>query len=170
MDWHQIWQIVSAPDNVPIVGLLFLVPFYLWYGLRQSVANDRLIAQLETDPKLAATHHRKTQPYKAGWEKEVHVWPFLLRIEFLAAIIVTVVLLVWSTLAVNLIHAYDPEVLILGGGIMASADVVLPAVRAHVDRYAHTPWGKVRVVASELGDAAALVAGEWLLQEQLQGR
>ncbi len=96
MDWHQIWQIVSAPDNVPIVGLLFLVPFYLWYGLRQSVANDRLIAQLEADPKLAATHHRKTQPYKEGWEKEVHVWPFLLRIEFLAAIIVTVLLLVWS--------------------------------------------------------------------------
>ena len=76
-------------------------------------------------------------------------------------------LLVWSSLAVNLIHAYDPEVLILGGGIMASGDVILPAVRNHVARNAHTPWGKVRVVASELGDAAALVAGEWLLQEQL---
>ncbi len=96
MDWHQIWQIVSAPDNVPIVGLLFLVPFYLWYGLRQSVANDKLIVQLEADPKLAATHHRKTQPYEKGWDKEVHVWPFLLRIEFLAAVIVTVVLLIWS--------------------------------------------------------------------------
>jgi glucokinase len=76
-------------------------------------------------------------------------------------------LLVWSSLAVNLIHAYDPEVLILGGGIMASGDVILPAVRDYVARYAHTPWGKVRVVASELGDTAALVAGEWLLQEQL---
>ena len=96
MDWHQIWQIVSAPDNVPIVGLLFLVPFYLWYGLRQSVANDKLIAKLEADPKLAATHHRKTQPYEKGWDKEVHVWPFLLRIEFLAAVIVTVLLLIWS--------------------------------------------------------------------------
>lgn len=79
-------------------------------------------------------------------------------------------LLVWSSLAVNLIHAYDPEVLILGGGIMASADVILPAVRAHVARHAHTPWGKVRVVASELGDDAALIAGEWLLREQLAGR
>jgi len=78
-------------------------------------------------------------------------------------------LLVWSSLAVNLIHAYDPEVLILGGGIMASGDVILPAVRDHVARFAHTPWGKVRVVASELGDAAAMVAGEWLLQEQLGG-
>jgi len=73
---------------------------------------------------------------------------------------------VWSTLAVNLIHAYDPEIVIIGGGIMASADVILPAVRDYVSRHAHTPWGKVRVVASELGDTAALVAGEWLLGEQ----
>jgi glucokinase len=75
-------------------------------------------------------------------------------------------LLVWSSLAVNLIHAYDPEVLILGGGIMGNADVILPAVQEHVRRYAHTPWGKVRVVASELRDQAGLVAGEWLLCEQ----
>ncbi len=75
-------------------------------------------------------------------------------------------LLVWSSLAVNLIHAYDPEMLILGGGIMANADVILPGVREHVRRYAHTPWGEVRVVASELRDHAGLVAGEWLLREQ----
>ena len=75
-------------------------------------------------------------------------------------------LLVWSTLAVNLIHAYDPELVILGGGIMASADVILPVVREHVAHHAHTPWGKVRIAASALGDQAALVAAEWLLEEQ----
>ena len=96
MDFHQLWTIVSTPDNVPIVLLLFVVPFYTWYGLRQAFANDRLIAQLEADPQMAKTHHRKTQPYKPGWAREVHVWPYLLRIEFLAAIIVTVILLVWS--------------------------------------------------------------------------
>lgn len=76
-------------------------------------------------------------------------------------------LLVWASLAVNLIHAYDPEVLILGGGVMASVDAILPAVTDHVHRHAHTPWGKVRVVASTLGDSAALLAGEWLLREPL---
>ena len=96
MDWHQLWEIVSAPDNVPIVAMIFLVPFYTWYGLRQSLANDRLIAQLEADPQLAKTHHRKTFPFKPGWPREVHVWPYLMRIEFLAAIIVTVILFVWS--------------------------------------------------------------------------
>lgn len=96
MDWHQLWEIVSAPDNVPIVAMLFLVPFYTWYGLRQALANDRLIAQLEKNPQMAKTHHRKTFPFKPGWAREVHVWPFLMRMEFLAAIIVTVILIIWS--------------------------------------------------------------------------
>src|SRR3954469_13072748 len=96
MDLHQLWTIVSTPDNVPIVLLLFVVPFYTWYGMRQAFANDRLIAQLEADPVLAKTHHRKVQPFRTGWAREVHVWPYLLRIEFLAAIIVTVILMVWS--------------------------------------------------------------------------
>jgi hypothetical protein len=96
MDWAQLWEIASAPDNVPIVALIVLVPFYTWYGLRQSFANDRLIGQLEANPQMAKTHHRKVQPWKVGWEREVHVWPFLLRIEFLATIIVTFVLMVWS--------------------------------------------------------------------------
>lgn len=75
-------------------------------------------------------------------------------------------LLVWSALAVSLIHAYDPELLVLGGGMMAAADVILPAVREHVRRHAHTPWGQVRIEASQLGDHAALVAAEWLLEDQ----
>jgi Cytochrome b(C-terminal)/b6/petD len=96
MDWSQLWEITSAPDNVPIVAMLFLVPFFTWYGLRQAAANDRLIAQLEGDAQLAKTHHRKTQPWRPGWAKELHVWPFLMRIEFLAAVLVTVLLMVWS--------------------------------------------------------------------------
>lgn len=75
---------------------------------------------------------------------------------------------VWSALAVNLIHVFDPERLILGGGVMGSASFILPAVQAYVNRHAHTPWGKVRVVSSELGDRAALAACEWLLQEYLE--
>src|SRR5690349_10577418 len=96
MDLHQLWTIVSLPDNVPIVLLMIVVPFYTWYGLRQAFANDKLITELEANPALAKTHHRKTQPWKPGWAREVHVWPYLLRIEFLAAIIVTLLLMVWS--------------------------------------------------------------------------
>ncbi len=96
MDWHQLWVIASAPDNVPIVAMLFLVPYFAWLGFSQAKANDRLIEQLEGDPKLAKTHHRKTWPWKPHWARELHVWPFLLRIEFLAVLIVTILLFVWS--------------------------------------------------------------------------
>ncbi len=96
MDWRQLWEICSAPDNVPIVGLIPLLAFYIYLAWKQAHANDELIEQLEGDAALAKTHHRKTWPFKPGWQKEVHVWPFLLRIEFLAAIIVTIILMVWS--------------------------------------------------------------------------
>src|SRR5215813_2762671 len=95
-DWHQLWKIVSAPDNIPIVAMLFLVPFFTWLGVKQARANDQLVETLEADPKLAKTHHRKAEPWRPGWAKELHVWPYLVRIEFLAAVIVTVVLYVWS--------------------------------------------------------------------------
>ncbi|HEX8890530.1 MAG TPA: hypothetical protein VF779_15360 [Pyrinomonadaceae bacterium] len=95
-DWHQLWTIASAPDNVPIVAMLFLVPFFTWLGVRQAKANDKLIDRLEGDAKLAKTHHRKTLPWRPGWAREIHVWPYLVRVEFLAAIIVTILLFVWS--------------------------------------------------------------------------
>jgi len=96
MDWKQLWQIVSAPDNVPIVALIPLLAFYLFLAWRQAKANDTLMAQLAGDAALAKTHHRKAWPFQPGWQREVHVWPFLLRMEFLAAIIVTIILMVWS--------------------------------------------------------------------------
>ena len=95
-DWHQLWVISSAPDNVPIVAMLFLVPFFTWLGIRQALANDRLVTELEADKNLAKTHHRKAEPWRPGWAKELHVWPYLVRVEFLATLIVTVVLFVWS--------------------------------------------------------------------------
>ena len=95
-DWHQLWTISSAPDNVPIVAMLFLVPFFTWLGIRQAVSNDRLIGELEKDPKVAKAHHRKVEPWRPGWAREIHVWPYLVRVEFLATLIVTIILFVWS--------------------------------------------------------------------------
>src|SRR5881397_1819848 len=96
MDWKQLWEILSAPDNVPIIAMIPLLAFYIYLAWKQASANDVLIAQLETNPSMAKTHHRKAWPFQPGWAKEVHVWPFLLRVEFLAAIIVTIILMVWS--------------------------------------------------------------------------
>lgn len=57
---------------------------------------------------------------------------------------------------VNVIHAYSPDVVVLGGGVMKSADVLLPPIAALVRERAWTfPRGIVRVSAAALGDTAA---------------
>src|SRR2546430_13419996 len=96
MDGRHLGYIAPAPDNVPIVGLMPLLVFYIYRGWKQARPNDALIGKLKPSPAMAKTHHRKTWPFRPGWQKEIHVWPFLLRIEFLAAIIVTIVLMIWS--------------------------------------------------------------------------
>jgi glucokinase len=74
---------------------------------------------------------------------------------------------VWSALAVSLIHAYDPEIVVFGGGVMTSGNAILGPVAEFVARHAHTPCGPPKIVASALGDAAALFGCEWLIQEKL---
>ena len=39
---YYFMEIVSKPDNIPIVGMLILVLFFTWVGLRQALRNDRL--------------------------------------------------------------------------------------------------------------------------------
>src|SRR5688500_14674984 len=36
--------IMTKPDNIPIVGLIFLLVFFSWYSIREGVLNDRRIA------------------------------------------------------------------------------------------------------------------------------
>jgi hypothetical protein len=77
--------IVTKPDNVPIVGLIFLLVFFTWYAVREGVLNDRRI--------LAG---------KGPVEKEeadrVWVWPDLVYTEMISLIVCSVVLIVWSIL------------------------------------------------------------------------
>ena len=63
---------------------------------------------------------------------------------------------VWATGAVGLIHAYDPERIVIGGGVMRSAAVIIPHIQAYVNQHAWTPWGKVEIVAAQLGNDAGL--------------
>ena len=75
---------------------------------------------------------------------------------------------VWSSMIVNLIHAYDPERVIVGGGIAAGAADFLPDLERRVHSDVHTPWGRVAILPAELGDAAALFGGEFLIREQFE--
>src|SRR5207249_10526624 len=73
---------------------------------------------------------------------------------------------VWCAAAIALVHAYDPEIIVLGGGVMKSALSIIPILQSHVEKYAWTPWGKVQVRAAELGNNAALLGAVPLLSEK----
>ncbi len=65
---------------------------------------------------------------------------------------------------VNAIHAYGPDVVVLGGGVMNSAGVILPPLTGLVHKRAWTvPKNKVKIVKSLLGNNAA-AAGVAFLQ------
>lgn len=69
-------RILTRPDNIPIAGMLFFMAFYYWLGLSQALKNDRHGVNHDID--------------------KVHCWPYLTRVEFLAALIVVLLLTVWS--------------------------------------------------------------------------
>jgi len=46
---HNFLEIVTKPDNIPIVGMLILVLFFTWIGLKQAFRNDKLIEQGRQD-------------------------------------------------------------------------------------------------------------------------
>ena len=67
---------------------------------------------------------------------------------------------VWGAVITNLVHAYDPERVILSGGLMKSADSILPQIRQEVGSLAQTYWGDVEILRAQHIDDAALL-GAW---------
>ncbi len=57
---------------------------------------------------------------------------------------------------INIIHAFGPDMVVLGGGVMNSADCILPGLIERVDAGAWTvPRGRVDIAAAALGNRAA---------------
>ena len=72
---------------------------------------------------------------------------------------------IWAATAVALVHSFDPEWIVMGGGVMRSADQILPFIQDWLDRHTWTSWGKVRLRASALGNDAGLLGAVPLLRE-----
>lgn len=73
---------------------------------------------------------------------------------------------VWSTVVINMIYAYDPEMVILAGGVMKSAEVIMPTVQQKINEMAWTPSGQVKIVKEEHMDDAALLRLDYLLKKR----
>jgi hypothetical protein len=46
---EHFWEILTKPDNLPIVGMLLAVIFCLWVAFRQALKHDKLIEQGRKD-------------------------------------------------------------------------------------------------------------------------
>lgn len=77
-------DISTQADNFPVFILVFSAAFFTWLSFRQAVVTDRRIARGQTPVE------------KKNSNKKTYVWPDLVYIEFIAAIIGLVLLLVWS--------------------------------------------------------------------------
>src|SRR6201982_1796453 len=89
--------IVTKPDNVPIVGMLFLVPFFTWFALREAVRNDKRIAEGKPLVEQEET------------AEKVLTWPDLVYTELICMVVLTVVLIGWCiALQAPLAHAANP--------------------------------------------------------------
>lgn len=54
----------------------------------------------------------------------------------------------WGATVVSLCHSYDPDVVVLSGGVLRAASVILPAVSAYVERHLWKSSHRPRVVAA----------------------
>ncbi len=50
--WENFYAIVSKGDNIPIVAMLFIVGFFLGWGVKEAGRNDKLIKQGRRDQIL----------------------------------------------------------------------------------------------------------------------
>jgi hypothetical protein len=76
-------SIVMKPDNVPIVGLVFLLAFFTWVATKQAVVNDDRIRQ-------------GLPPMEKLDDEKVLVWPDLVYTELICMVAVSAFLLVWA--------------------------------------------------------------------------
>ncbi len=78
---EHLLKIITKPDNVPIVLMLLLTILYTWLAMSKARKNDK-----------------QSAPDESKQADKVQVWPYLVKVEFLAALFVMVVLTFWSFL------------------------------------------------------------------------
>jgi hypothetical protein len=86
---ENLLLILSKPDNIPIIILFLTVPLCTLIAFREARRYDVAIARGKSPVEAVLGA-------EVGLPEKLHVWPYLLRIEFLSAIICMILLLVWS--------------------------------------------------------------------------
>jgi glucokinase len=64
------------------------------------------------------------------------------------------------------VHDFDPELVVLGGGVMKSADIILPQIEKKVLQRSWSTADEVSFRAAKLGNQASLWGSLYLLEEK----
>ncbi|MCS2957880.1 ROK family protein [Bacteroides salyersiae] len=110
-------------------------------------------------PEIIRTHSKISNEYKAkasSYDFKT-LFGLMRQGELEATLLCQDCMDVWAAAIINYIHAYDPEIIVIGGGIMRSADIILPYLKERIDRLVWSPENEVEIRASLLGDNAALL-------------
>jgi len=76
-----------------------------------------------------------------------------------------------GTLVANLVYAFDPEVVLIGGGLITHRPAVLDAIRDEAaSRLDYLPAGATRILPMALGDAAGVLGGVALAMDSVAQR
>lgn len=76
----------------------------------------------------------------------------------------------WSANLCNLIVAYDPEVIILSGGIARMGEALRKPLEEHVHKYAWTPWGHPDIRLAANPEASVVLGLHRLTLDEIEGK
>lgn len=71
---------------------------------------------------------------------------------------------IWTEVIVNMIYAYDPEKVVMAGGIMKSADIIIPYIREKIKTYGWAPFEQIEIICSSVTDDAAVLSAEYFMK------
>ena len=107
---QEFSAIVTKPDNVPIVAMVFLLGFFTWLATHRAVENDERTA-------------KGLPPLEAEESEKVLVWPDLVYTEMICMVVLTAILILWA-IALRAPLEEPASGVTIGGTTLADRNVI----------------------------------------------
>lgn len=130
------------------------------YGCVEAVASTWMIKEEARQNPL----FEKSRLKEAGKIDLVTIFDLSKQGDELARLLQNHCLEAWGIGLVNLIHAYDPEVIVIGGGISNASETLIPYFKKLIAERAWCPWGQPDIRPAQFPDTAAILGAVLLFE------
>lgn len=129
-------------------------------GCLESESSTWVLEKIKNDPKLKSSslRHYKIVNFEKVFAEAEKGDAFAISVKDKS-------LKAWAVGIINLIHAFDPEKVIVGGGIMKSKDKILPYLQYMVTTHSWVPKGNIKIVAAKRTKHAGILGMCYLLKK-----